>query len=88
MMSRRILLSIFLLTLVVATPYWVYLPAIALSIFFIPFYLEGVLLALIVDTLYGSGDSSFFLFDFPLSIVATILLLVVPVVQRRLRFHS
>lgn len=88
MSSTRIASSIFLLILVATTPYWLYLPLIAVAIFIFPFYVEGIILGLLVDALYGSGQHGFFLINFPFALIAAALVLGTPLVRRRLRFNT
>ncbi len=52
-MNRRQLTSLGLVALIIAFPYWIYLPAIILSMIFLPFYFEAILLGFLIDVLYG-----------------------------------
>jgi hypothetical protein len=87
-MIQRIAVVIILTVMVVAGPYWLYIPLIVLAIFLYPFFIEGMFLGFLIDALYGVGDRSIFFLNFPFALVGTLLILVVPFVRSRLRFNA
>lgn len=85
---KRVLTTISISVLIMAAPYWLYLPAIAVGIVLFPYYLEGVVLALVVDALYGDFGAKVFILDFPLAIAAAVLVSIAPLIHERLRIHA
>ena len=78
-MIYRTLGSIVVLFSILVLPYWVYLPILLIGIIIFPFFWEGILLALLVDTVYGSGVET--------ALVALILLIIFLPIRERLRFQ-
>lgn len=87
-MKLRITSTILILLALFLLPYWIYLPLLFLAIFFISFYWEGIVLAFLVDTLYGFGAGTDWLGRFPLALGASILFLVVPLARKYLRINA
>lgn len=87
-MKVRITVSAILILLVLFMPYWFYLPLIAVAILLLPFYVEGILLALLTDSFYGAFGSGLFILNFPLAITAGILFSLSPFLRRRLRISA
>ena len=54
-MIRRVLGSTVVLISILVLPFWIYLPILFIAIVIFPFFWEGILFALLVDTVYGSG---------------------------------
>ena len=84
--KHRIIIFIFLIISVWLLPFWFYLPLIAVAIFVTPFFLEGVFLGLLIDTLYGGINFFGIYFPFLFSVLAVVLLLVSIPIRERLRF--
>jgi hypothetical protein len=87
-MNSRTIISVSIFILLFIAPYWLYLPALGLSLIYFRFYWEGIMLAFLIDTLYGYDIFGKFYLRFPVALLACILLLLVPVIQRRLRFNA
>jgi hypothetical protein len=83
---KRAISIILLFILVIFAPYWMYLPALALALIYFPFFWEGIVLALFVDVLFGF-DTANFLKQYPFSLSACIILIVLPYVKKRLRLN-
>lgn len=73
---------------IIFLPYWLYLPLLGAAMIFFPFFWEGVLLALLIDVLYGGGVGLATDFFSPLALVATLLLIVLLPLRERVRIHS
>ena len=72
--------------LIVAAPYWVYLPAIILGIIFFPLYIEAIFFGLLVDVVYGRPDAG--LLGFPFGIIAAVLVFLAVPLREHLRFNA
>lgn len=75
----RTIFSLLVLVSVFVLPYWAYLPAILAGIIIFPFYAEAILLALLVDALYGSS--------YVFGIIAAVLVMFAGPVRSYLRFN-
>ncbi len=84
-MNKRQLVCIGLLVLIVAFPYWIYLPAVILSVLLIPFFVEAIFLGFLIDILYGSQVYSGISFLFPHAFFAGVLILLVVPARQFLR---
>lgn len=84
-MNLRIAVSLIILALVLLAPFYVYLPALLIAILFFPLFLEGIILALLIDSLYG-GKS--FFFGFPLGMVATVIIIMLLPLRKYIRFNA
>jgi hypothetical protein len=83
-MKQRLLVSVLILLAIFFLPYWLYLPLLFLGMVFIPFYWEAILLAFLIDVLYGPGTSLFFSRT---ALYTAILLMVMMPVRERLRWR-
>ena len=54
-MISRLVSYFIILLLILFTPYWIYIPVLLLAILVFPFFWEGVLFAILINTLYGYG---------------------------------
>ena len=54
-MINRLVSYFIILLLILFTPYWIYIPVLLLAILVFPFFWEGVLFAILINTLYGYG---------------------------------
>ncbi|MEK7194569.1 MAG: hypothetical protein AAB660_02690 [Patescibacteria group bacterium] len=84
----RILFTLIVFLALIVTPYWIYFPLILIGIVLFPFYLEAILLGLIVDLVYGGGANSNALFGFPFGIVVAILIFFTAPLREYLRFNA
>lgn len=80
---ERLVLTFFLTILVLVGPFWLYLPALVLGVFYLLFFWEGILIALLVDMLYGHGNLVFF--GIPTAFGVSILVLLAAVFHRNVR---
>lgn len=79
-MNGRNIVTIILCLFILSFPYWVYVPLLVVGIVIFPFYFEAILLAFIIDVLYGTRAYIGFSFVFPFaSIVALLVVMVLPV---------
>jgi hypothetical protein len=86
-MNRRFV-TIVLIVLILAFPYWLYLPALLLAAVLLPFYAEAIVFAFIIDVLYGTRIHSGVSFAFPFAIIAACVVLIMLPIQKRLRFNA
>lgn len=86
-MTRRVLGYIVLLISILALPYWIYIPVLFITIFFFPFFWEGILFALLIDTVYGNGISVFPFIISPLVLAALIAPIIFLPFRESLRSH-
>ena len=87
-MNRRLIVTLVLFLAIIAFPYWIYLPALGLAIFFLRFYWEGIILAFIVDVLYGHSPYMGLSFSFPLAIYVSIFVLILLPIHEQIRFDA
>ena len=87
-MSKRPFLFVFLLVLILTTPYFIYLPILFFVIIFIPLYWEGILLGFLIDALYGTYPHLGVSFYFPVGIVATLLVIILLPLRERIRLYN
>lgn len=83
-MSRAII-TILLFLSVILLPYWIYLPAIVITLIFFRLFWEGIVLGFIIDTLYGYGSG---LAHYQFSLYALILFLLLIPIRDNLRFNA
>ncbi|OHA91966.1 MAG: hypothetical protein A3J09_00470 [Candidatus Zambryskibacteria bacterium RIFCSPLOWO2_02_FULL_51_21] len=88
MKNLRVISSIVLILSVIFLPSYIYLPALALAIIVLPFFWEGVLIAFLIDALYGPGVSSLASIFSTFGFYSAVLLAVVVPVRRRLRTYA
>ena len=79
-MIRRVLGSTVVLVSILVLPFWVYLPVLFIAIIIFPFFWEGILFALLVDTVYGSGIET--------ALYALILLIILIPIRENLRLNA
>jgi hypothetical protein len=84
-MNLRILATVVTLLSIIFLPYWVYLPFLLAFMILFPFFWEGIVLAFIIDILYGRGISSFSELISPMAFSAMLLLMAVMPLRERLR---
>jgi len=63
-----------------------YVPALFISIALFPYYYEGIVLAMLIDMLYGRPFSGI-VFGLPFSIGAAVCIIVVAIFRDKLRSH-
>ncbi len=85
MILRRLLIDISLVLLVLFAPYWLYLPLILLALCLVPLYWEGILLASLIDIIYGAPASGWL--DFPHALVACLVVLATIPLRKRIRIN-
>ncbi len=84
-MQKRTLTTIGLIILISCAPFWVYLSALALATILIPFYFEAIILAFLIDVLYGAHIHTTISFVFPFAIIFCILVMFSLPIRERLR---
>jgi hypothetical protein len=80
--------TIFMVLLIFFAPAWLYLPAILLGILFFPFFVEAIIMAFLIDLLYGPARHGQAFFGFPLAVLASLLVLLAILFRERLRSHA
>ena len=85
---NRILAIIIVFISILLLPYWLYLPILVIAIIFLPFFWEGILLALLSDILYGSGIELGRSILFSASFLVLALLIILLPIRKRLRLHD
>ncbi|OGI60840.1 hypothetical protein A2814_03450 [Candidatus Nomurabacteria bacterium RIFCSPHIGHO2_01_FULL_38_19] len=86
-MTLRILASVILLISVLFFPFWLsVILALAATVYF-SYFLEAVALFLLSDLLYGVKETKFFDTVFVSFIVASILLVIIELVKKKLKFY-
>jgi hypothetical protein len=85
---KRVLITLSLLLSILVLPYWLYVPAIALTSIYIPYYIEAVILAFLIDVLYGGSTHTTITFAFPFAIGFSLLLIILVPLRSRLRIHA
>lgn len=88
MMNLRLSSTLVVLLAIIFLPYWIYLPLLGAAMIIFPFYWEAVLLALLVDVLYGGGVSGMTELLSPMAFAATILLIILMPLRERIRVHA
>lgn len=83
----RIVSVVVIFAAVVFLPYWVYLPLLGVAMFFFPLFWEGIIIALLIDVLYGGGVGAAREFFSPLAFGATVLLAALLPVKERIRIN-
>ena len=84
------LFAVFVIALLIifAPYYWLYLTAILGGVIYFVYFVEGIILAFLVDLLYGQGFYHGFLFGFPFTILAIILVCLSVFVREKLRLYA
>lgn len=82
----RIFATLLILALIIALPYWIYLPAIFIGIIIFPLYIESIFLGLLIDTIYGEPGAM--LFGFPFGICAALLVLFAIPLREHIRYDA
>lgn len=88
MKDLRFIAVIIILLSVIFFPYWLYLPLLGAAIIFFPLFWEAILVALLIDVLYGGGIGRATALFSPMAVLATTLLLVMLPVRERLRVYA
>lgn len=86
-MTRHILGSIIVFFSMLFSPYWIYIPVLFVTIIVIPFFWEGILFALMIETISAGEVEMFTSLTSPLTISAFIMLIVLLPIREKLRFH-
>ncbi|MEK7135078.1 MAG: hypothetical protein AAB780_00025 [Patescibacteria group bacterium] len=86
-MNIRLGAVLVLLLAIIFLPYWLYLPLLGAAMIAFPFFWEAILLALLVDVLYGGGVGGVAQLLSPMAFVATLLLIVLLPLRERIRVN-
>lgn len=81
----RLLADILLVASAFFLPWWLVLVCASVLFFVFPRFYELLILALLMDLLYGVSRASFAGFEFVLSLLAAVLFLALTLVKRRIR---
>lgn len=87
-MTNRTLVSICLVVLILAFPYWIYVPVVVGAIFYFPFYYEAVIYGFLIDTLYGKVTYSLLTFKYPFAVGFFCLILLLLPLRRYIRVQN
>lgn len=83
----RFFSTLIILVAIIFLPYWFYLPLLLVGVVVFPFFWEGIMLALLVDLLYGWGVSFSNQFFSPIAFVVILLLIILLPLRERIRIH-
>jgi len=86
-MSRRLTGSLIVFLSILIFPYWIYIPVLCVAVIVFPFFWEGILLAMFIDFIYGSGIESFSALLFSVSFYILILLILLVPLRTRIRSY-
>ncbi len=86
-MNDRLLASVLVIFSIILFPYWIYVPALIIVMVIFPFYWESILLAFLIDVLYGEGINSLSSLIFSSALLAVLGLLMLIPLRERLRSH-
>jgi len=81
----RIITVIVLVLSIILLPYWIYLPALVIAIIYFRLFWEGIILASLVDILYGYGT---WFSHYQFSVYALFLFLLLLPIRDNLRFNA
>lgn len=88
MIERRLFIDLVLLISVFVLPWWLTLLAAILSVFLFSHYIEAIVIALMIDLLYGFGDVVAIGIKLPaFSIIVLVYVVAIPL-KRRLIFYK
>ncbi len=73
---------------IIFLPYWLYLPLLGAAMIFFPFFWEGIVLALLIDVLYGGGIGRVGELFSPIAFAATLILAALLPLRERIRVHD
>lgn len=86
-MTRHIIGSLVVLVSILVFPYWVYMPILFIAIVIIPFFWEGILLALLIHVIHGNGAGILLSLVSPLVLSVLIVLIILLPIRENLRSH-
>jgi len=86
-MTRRILWSVITLASILFLPYWIYVPVLFIGVILIPFFWEGMLLALIINVIHGSSVGFLPSLVSPLPLSVLIVLVALLPIRESLRYY-
>jgi hypothetical protein len=85
MTKIRATASVGVLLAILFLPYWAYIPALTAAMIVFPFFWEGIVLAYLIDMLYGRGIGTLSELLSPMAFAATLFLIALVPVRERLR---
>ncbi|KND48920.1 MAG: hypothetical protein AB200_00635 [Parcubacteria bacterium C7867-005] len=85
-MSKRGVVTILLIFISLAFPYWVYLPALFLTVLFLTFFWEAIFIGFIIDALYGSPWGG--LLSYPVGLSVCLFLILLLPIRDRIRTND
>jgi len=86
-MVLRILASLILLLSILFMPFWLSLFLAFGMMLYFPVFWESIILFLISDLLYGTGEARFFGFTFISFFISILLLLTIEFMKKKLKFY-
>lgn len=87
-MALRFIASIVLLFSILSMPLWVSFVLALLGIIYFSFFIEAIIIFLLLDLLYGIPQLKFFNIVFVSSIITFICLVILELLKKKLRFYS
>ena len=88
MKKGRLFSVVALIFAVIFLPSYIYLPALFIAIIVLPFFWEGILIAFLVDALYGPGLASFGSIFSTFAFYSTFLVAIIVPVRKSIRSHA
>ncbi len=86
-MTSHITISIIVFLSIIFFPYWIYVPILFIAVILIPFFWEGVVFALMIETIYLGRVEIFTSLISLLSVSILLTLLIMLPVREKLRLH-
>lgn len=87
-MRTRIITTILILLSVFFLPYWIYVPALVLFSVLFPLYIEAIVLAFLIDVLYGGRALFPLSFQYPFAIGFSLVLIMLLPLRSKLRNYA
>jgi hypothetical protein len=84
-MTRHIFASLIIFLSILFFPYWIYIPILFVAIIIVPFFWEGVLFVLMIETISLGKVEMFTSLISPLTISALLVLIILLPIRERLR---
>ena len=86
-MTLHIFGSLIVFFSILFSPYWIYIPVLLAAIVVVPFFWEGILFALMIETISLGKVEMLTSLVSPLTVLALIVLIVLLPIREKLRLH-
>jgi len=82
---KRSNINIIILIVIIAFPFWVYVPLVVLSTLYEPFFYEAIFYGFLIDILYGARTYGSLTFVFPFALGLSILVVTLLPLRQYIR---